>query len=58
MSKIRLTRTTIVEYEPTLEYYPEGMTLEEMAKMDTEQDEAYLIFEDPEFEEIKIEIVD
>jgi len=58
MSKIRLTRTTIVEYEPTTEYYPEGMTLEEMAKMDTEQDEAYLIFEDPEFEEIKIEIVD
>jgi hypothetical protein len=32
--KIRLTRTTIVEYAPNTECYPDNLTIEDMAKMD------------------------
>lgn len=58
MSKIRLTRTTIVEYEPNPDYYPEGFTLEQMAKMDIENDESYLLFGNANSEEIKVEIIE
>lgn len=32
--KIRLIRTAIVEYEPRFEYYAEGSTIEDVAKID------------------------
>lgn len=37
---IRLIRTTIVEYEPNPEYYPEGSTLANMACIDGSVDDA------------------
>ena len=34
MKRIRMTRTTVVEYSPNKKYYHEGATIEEIAQMD------------------------
>ena len=56
--KIRLIRTTVVEYEPHLEYYPAGSTIEDAAKIDLQnaEDDPELIFSRLVLDEIKYEI--
>jgi len=48
----------VVEYVPVSEGYPEGITLEEMAEIDANQDDIELAFDDCVSDEIKWEIVD
>jgi hypothetical protein len=59
---IRLIRTTIVEYEPNKEYYPEGFTLVDIAKIDGGADDAeFNIFcggTGKKTEKIEYEIID
>lgn len=57
--KIRLIRTTIKEYTPYPEYYPEGCSIEEMAKIDAEQEDREFTFEDDIVsDEVKWEIIE
>lgn len=56
--KIKLTRTTIKTYEPDIECYPEGFTIEDMAKMDANSDDKELLFDDCDKDEIIWEIIE
>jgi len=58
LKKIRLIRTTIVEYVPDPNYYPEGYTIEQMAEIDMQADDRELMFENPISDKIRYEIVD
>jgi hypothetical protein len=63
MSKVRMIRTMIVEYEPNPKYYPKGSTIEEMASIDIEQmkesgDYESLFDNELISDELKFEIVD
>jgi len=44
MKKIRLIRTTIIEYVPVPDYYPIGSTIEQMAEIDVNQEDRELLF--------------
>lgn len=56
--KIRLIRTMIVEYEPLVELYPEGSTIEEIAQIDADADDRELLFDGDDLvkDEIRWEI--
>lgn len=56
--KIRLIRTMVTEYVPNPEYYDKGMTIEEMAQSDAEQDDLETIFSTVVKDEVKWEIID
>lgn len=56
--KIRLIRTMVTEYVPNPECYDKGMTIEEMAQSDAEQDDLETIFSAVEKDEVKWEIID
>lgn len=56
--KIRLTRTMTIEYVPTVEDYPNGITIEQMAEMDTRQDNISDLFECADEDIVTWEIVD
>lgn len=58
--KIRLIRTMVLEYEPIVEAYPEGSTIEQMAQIDANTDTPDLLFGSCALEEdnIKYEIID
>lgn len=56
--KIRLIRTMVTEYVPNPEYYDKGMTIEEMAQSDAEQDDLETIFSSVLKDEVKWEIID
>ena len=58
MKKIRLIRTTIVEYVPEPSYYPEGSTIKQMAEIDMQQDDRELTFDNNISDEIRYEIID
>lgn len=55
--KIRLIRTMVTEYVPNPECYDKGMTIEEMAQSDAEQDDLETIFSEIEKDEVKWEII-
>lgn len=55
--KIRLTRTTIFEYEPEAKYYEEGFTIEQMAEFDANADDRDLLFSQCDSDEVKWEII-
>lgn len=63
MSKkiIRLTLIVTAEYDPNPRYYPEGVTIEEMAKIDydiyREDPILFLENEDPKKIDMKYEII-
>lgn len=57
MKKIRLIRTTVVEYEPNAECYPEGFTIEQMAELDSKHEDSYMLFEES-LDEITYEIIE
>jgi len=44
MKKIRLIRTTIIEYIPVPDYYPLGFTIEQMAELDSKQKDREVLF--------------
>lgn len=57
--KIRMVRTMVMEYTPDPEHYPEGMTIEEMAQLDTETDDWEALFDGVlESDEITFTIVE
>jgi len=56
--KIRLTRTMVTEYEPQVDYYPDGFTIEQMAQMDSEADDLESVFMVCESDAVKWEIID
>lgn len=57
--KIRMVRTMVMEYTPDPENYPEGMTIEEMAQLDTETDDWEALFDGVlESDEITFTIVE
>jgi len=56
MKKVRLIRTTIVEYTPDPVFYPEGSTIEQMAEIDIQSDDREMLFEDSISDKIKYEI--
>lgn len=58
MAKIRLTRISIVEYEPEVEYYPNGSTFEDMARIDANADDREALFIDCVSDEITWEIIE
>ena len=45
MKKIRLTRTTIIEFVPEPENYPDGSTIEQMAEIDANQEDREALFD-------------
>lgn len=53
MNKIKLTRTTITEYEADSTYYPGCKTLSDMAKVDASQDNIEDMFTSPQVDEIR-----
>lgn len=55
--KIRLIRTMVTEYVPNPECYDKGMTIEEMAQSDAEQDDLETIFSEIKKDEVKWEII-
>ena len=56
MKKIRLIRTTVIEYIPVPEYYPEGFTIEQMAELDANTDDREMLFDRECKDDIRIEI--
>jgi hypothetical protein len=44
VKKIKLIRTTVVEYEPNPNFYPDGVTTEEIAEMDAKAEDRDLLF--------------
>ena len=45
MKKIRLARTTIIEYVPEPANYPDGSTIEQMAQIDANQEDKETLFD-------------
>jgi len=59
MKKIRLIRTTIIEFIPNPEHYPDEYTIEQMAELECDQDDRELLFSgDHLSDEVKYEIVE
>ena len=56
--KIRLIRTIVKEYEPNPDYYPEGLSIEQMAELDANNDDVELMFDEVDEDEISWEIID
>jgi hypothetical protein len=56
MKKIRLIRTTIIEYIPDPDYYDEGITIEQMAEVDINSDDRDALFERECTDEVRYEI--
>lgn len=44
--KIRMVRTQVIEYVPNPAYYPDGSSIEDMAKIDAESDDLESVFTD------------
>jgi hypothetical protein len=57
MAKVRLIRTTVVEYELRPDHYPEGYTFEQMAEMDANHDDREALFEECVSDDVKWEII-
>jgi hypothetical protein len=55
--KIRMIRTTIVEYEPIAEYYPDCNTIEDMAVFDSNMDDREALFSECLSDNVKWEII-
>jgi len=58
MKKIRLIRTQIIEYVPNPEHYPEGSSIEDMARIDAENDDVDLTFAECDNEVVTYEIIE
>jgi len=57
--KVKLTRTMIKIYELNPEYYPEGLTYEQMIEMDINPDNREMLFEnDLISDEVAWELID
>lgn len=58
MTKVRLTRTTVVEYTLIPENYPEGYTIEQMAEVDANHDDREAMFGECKSDDVKWEIIE
>ena len=58
MKMIRLIRTTVVEYIPVPDWYPEGLTIEQMAEFDMQANDREMLFDSNVSDEIVYEIFD
>ncbi|MBX4152397.1 hypothetical protein [Paenibacillus lautus] len=58
MAKVRLIRTSIVEYELIPKYYPEGHTYQQMAELDATHGDIEALFSDCVSDEVKWEIIE
>ncbi|KAA9007276.1 hypothetical protein F4V43_01970 [Paenibacillus spiritus] len=57
MVKVKITRTSIIEYELIPEHYPEGYTFEQMAEEDANHDDRESLFSDCVSDEVVWEII-
>lgn len=58
MGKIKLTRTSIIEYEANPKHYPNCKTLFDMAKLDAMQDSIEDMFISPQVDEIRWTVIE
>ena len=58
MKKIRLIRTTIIEYYPESEWYPTGSTIEQMAEIDIDSEDREGLFDRECTDEVRYEIIE
>lgn len=56
--KIRMTRTQVIEYVPNPAHYPDGSSIEDMAKFDAESDDLESVFTDLVDESVTYTILD
>ena len=59
MKKIRLIRTQVIEFVPNPNYYPPGITIEQMAQIECDQEDQNGLFDGQTIiDETKYEIID